>query len=57
MTPIAGQKVIDSPKGKWYDYKNGAVAQLGARLTGSQKVTGSNPVSSIILFCHRKRRT
>ena len=26
---------------------NGAVAQLGARLTGSQKVTGSNPVGSI----------
>jgi hypothetical protein len=24
----------------------GAVAQLGARLTGSQKVTGSNPVGS-----------
>ena len=31
------------------DYKiNGAVAQLGARLTGSQKVTGSTPVSSIL---------
>lgn len=25
----------------------GAVAQLGARLTGSQEVTGSNPVGSI----------
>ena len=25
---------------------SGAVAQLGARLTGSQEVTGSNPVGS-----------
>lgn len=29
------------------DY-DGAIAQLGARLTGSQKVTGSTPVSSIL---------
>ena len=27
---------------------NGALAQLGARLNGIQKVTGSNPVCSII---------
>jgi hypothetical protein len=26
----------------------GAVAQLGERLTGSQKVVGSNPISSTI---------
>jgi hypothetical protein len=26
----------------------GAVAQLGERLTGSQEVTGSNPVGSIL---------
>jgi hypothetical protein len=33
--------------------KLGAVVQLGARLTGSQKVTGSNPVGSTILMgCH-----
>ncbi len=35
---------------KYVKYFNGAVAQLGARLTGSQKVTGSNPVSSIIII-------
>ena len=29
-------------------YRSGAVAQLGARLTGSQEATGSNPVSSTI---------
>lgn len=29
-------------------YRNGALAQLGARLNGIQKVTGSNPVCSII---------
>ncbi len=28
--------------------KNGALAQLGARLTGSQEVTGSSPVCSTI---------
>ena len=27
--------------------KHGAVVQLGERLTGSQKVRGSNPLSSI----------
>lgn len=35
----------------WYIYTsqtiNGAVAQLGARLNGIQKVVGSNPISSI----------
>ena len=38
----------------WYTYtsqtKNGAVAQLGARLNGIQKVVGSIPISSIFLF-------
>ncbi len=29
---------------------HGAVAQLGARLNGIQKVVGSNPISSIFLF-------
>ncbi len=29
---------------------NGAVAQLGARLTGSQKVVGSTPISSIFFI-------
>jgi hypothetical protein len=28
----------------------GAVAQLGARLNGIQKVVGSNPISSIFPF-------
>ena len=28
----------------------GAVAQLGARLNGIQKVVGSNPISSIFRF-------
>jgi hypothetical protein len=27
--------------------RRGAIAQLGERLAGSQKVTGSNPVGSI----------
>ena len=34
----------------WYIYTskpNGAVAQLGARLNGIQKVVGSTPISSI----------
>lgn len=30
-------------------FSSGAVAQLGARLTGSQEVTGSNPVGSMCL--------
>jgi hypothetical protein len=31
----------------------GAVAQLGERLTGSQKVVGSNPISSTSLIARR----
>ena len=31
-------------------YPYGALAQLGARHTGSVEVTGSNPVCSIFLF-------
>ncbi len=30
--------------------RRGAVAQLGARVTGSHEATGSNPVSSTIKF-------
>ena len=33
--------------------KNGAVAQLGERLTGSQEVVGSTPISSTILLRSR----
>ncbi len=37
----------------WYNYWafSGELAQLGERLAGSQKVTGSSPVFSTILFC------
>ena len=35
-----------------YACRCGAVAQLGARLTGSQEATGSNPVSSTNYFTH-----
>ncbi len=30
----------------WYFYCNGAVAQMGERVTGSHKVVGSIPISS-----------
>ena len=33
---------------------HGAVAQLGARLNGIQKVVGSNPISSIFPFSRNK---
>jgi hypothetical protein len=37
------------------DRRQGAIAQLGERLTGSQKVTGSNPVGSISSSGHEAR--
>lgn len=44
------QKKFALIKKIWYIYtskSNGAVAQLGARLNGIQKVVGSTPISSI----------
>ena len=40
---VAGWRTLTRPR---VDGKRGAVAQLGARLTGSQKVRGSSPLSS-----------
>lgn len=41
------KKIIDLFCKKYkIKHYNGAIAQLEARLTGSQKVTGSTPVSS-----------
>ena len=34
----------------WYYHQVGALAQLGARHTGSVEVTGSNPVCSIFYY-------
>ena len=40
--------VLDFPADLWYYSTSvGALAQLGARHTGSVEVTGSNPVSSL----------
>lgn len=52
--PSLHQKVHSEKKNPSIDIRNhlgskvfGAVVQLGERLTGSQEVTGSNPVGSI----------
>ena len=37
------------------DFRRGAVAQSGERLTGSQKVVGSNPISSTNKLSEVKR--
>ena len=36
-----------------YQIRNGAVAQLGERLNGIQKVAGSTPVSSTAVFKYK----
>ena len=41
------KKIVDFLKISWYNkYRSGALAQLGARLTGSQEVRGSIPLCS-----------
>ena len=41
------QKRLEQLKKIWYSIGHGALAQLGARLNGIQKVVGSNPICSI----------
>jgi PD-(D/E)XK endonuclease len=41
---------VPSPGGYTFRVDRGAIAQLGERLAGSQKVVGSSPTSSIILI-------
>ena len=48
MTVAFLNLTLDNRLPMWYDYhvEFGGIAQLGARLTGSQKVRGSNPLIS-----------
>ena len=41
------KKRLEQLKKIWYSIGHGALAQLGARLNGIQKVVGSNPICSI----------
>ena len=47
MTPLEElEEYIDTLGTLWYFVANGAVAQMGERVTGSHKVVGSIPISS-----------